>query len=129
MPRAGPVRLLLVEDNPRDARLLEIVLSELPAFQHQLDRVANLTAAKARMAQGGIDAILLDLGLPESQGLPTLKAMLPAAGGVPIVVLSGQGDPESQEDALREGATAFLSKNHLTPEHLLQAIEGVLAKR
>jgi two-component system, NarL family, sensor histidine kinase UhpB len=118
------VCLLLVEDNPRDARLVEIALSEAPEFRHELHRAASLTEARRRV--GGMDVVLLDLGLPESQGLPTLKAMLPDARGVPIVVLSGQSDPESEADALAAGARGFLAKNRLTVAALVGAVEKAL---
>ncbi|MCA1811557.1 MAG: response regulator [Halobacteriales archaeon] len=121
---ARPVRLLLVEDNPRDARLVEIALSEAPAFRHELHRAASLAQARERL--GGMDVILLDLGLPESQGLPTLKALLPDARGVPVVVLSGQSDPESEAEAMAAGAAGYLPKNRLTVAGLLDAVQGAL---
>jgi two-component system sensor histidine kinase UhpB len=127
MPAARPpVRLLLVEDNPRDARLVEIALSEVPEFQHVLHRAASLVQARARL--GGMDVILLDLGLPESQGLPTLKALLPDARRVPIVVLSGQADVESEQEAIEAGARGYLPKNHLTAAGLVERIEAALRR-
>jgi DNA-binding NarL/FixJ family response regulator len=123
---ARPVRLLLVEDNPRDARLVEIALSEAPTFRHELHRAASLAQARARL--GGMDLILLDLGLPESQGLPTLKALLPDARGVPIVVLSGQSDPESEAEAMAAGAAGYLPKNRLTAAALVQNIQAALRR-
>jgi DNA-binding response OmpR family regulator len=122
-PPARPVHVLLVEDNPRDARLVEIALSEVPAFRHELHRAASLVQARARL--GGMDVVLLDLGLPESQGLPTLKALLPDARA-PIIVLSGQSDPESEQEALDAGARGYLPKNHLTAAALLERIEAAL---
>jgi len=102
---------------------VEIALSELPQLPHVLHRAASLVQARARM--GGMDLILLDLGLPETQGLPTLKALLPA-GGVPIVVLSGHSDPDLEADALAAGAKGYLPKNQLTSQRLHAAIEGAL---
>jgi DNA-binding response OmpR family regulator len=123
-PAAGPVRLLLVEDNPRDARLVEIALSEAPQFRHELRRAESLAQARARL--GGMDVILLDLGLPESQGVPTLKALLPDARGVPIVVLSGQADDESEWEAMEAGARGYLPKNRLTAPALVERIQVAL---
>ncbi|MEA3203482.1 MAG: hypothetical protein QOI63_1157 [Thermoplasmata archaeon] len=123
---ADVVRLLLVEDNPRDARLVEIALSEVPELKVELHRAASLVQARARL--GGMDVILLDLGLPESQGLPTLRALLPDARRVPIVVLSGQSDMESEEEAMAAGARGYLSKNHLTAAGLVERIEAALRR-
>lgn len=123
--RGRPVRLLLVEDNPRDARLVEIALSEPPRLRHELRRASSLAEAKAFL--GGVDLILLDLGLPESQGIPTLRALLRAAGGIPIVVLSGQSDPESEAEALEAGARGYVPKRHLTATSLTGCIEAALA--
>ncbi|HUR60889.1 MAG TPA: response regulator transcription factor [Candidatus Thermoplasmatota archaeon] len=123
-PPARPVHVLLVEDNPRDARLVEIALSELPTLEVELHRAASLTQAKARV--GGMDVVLLDLGLPESHGLPTLVALRTHAKSVPIVVLSGQSDPDLEEDARAAGARGYLAKSHLTPQTLAQCIEAAL---
>ncbi|HEX2066025.1 MAG TPA: response regulator [Candidatus Thermoplasmatota archaeon] len=120
-----PIRLLLVEDNPRDARLVEIALSEAPQLRHELRRASSLAEAKASV--GSADLVLLDLGLPESQGIPTLRALLPAAGATPIVVLSGRSDPESELDALGAGARGYVPKSHLTAATLAQHIEAALA--
>ncbi|HUR63049.1 MAG TPA: response regulator [Candidatus Thermoplasmatota archaeon] len=123
---AGPARLLLVEDEERHAQLFAIALAEVPMFQNVLERCDSLTAAKARLAKGGIDVVLLDLGLPESHGLPTLHALLPCATGIPVVVLSGQSDPESEEAALKAGAAGYISKNRMTSTGLVAKIEAAL---
>lgn len=119
------VRLLLVEDNPRDARLVEIALSET-GLRVELHRAESLAQAQARL--GGMDLILLDLGLPESRGLPTLQALLPSAGRIPIVVLSGHADDDLEDQAFAAGARGYLPKSRLTAPALVARIEAALAR-
>lgn len=66
-----PLRVLLVEDNPGDARLIQEWLTEETGGKFSIERVAKLSSGLDRLAAGGIDAVLLDLGLPDSQGIGT----------------------------------------------------------
>src|SRR5438552_2139255 len=75
---AEPVRVLLVEDDPRDVRLLQELLAELPN-PFRLEDVDCLAAALDRIAQGGIDLIICDLALPDSEGIATFHRLQAAA--------------------------------------------------
>ena len=68
------MKSLLVEDNPADARLIREMLKEAPAGAFQLQQVARLDSALERLRQETFDVVLLDLGLPDSQGMQTLTA-------------------------------------------------------
>src|SRR4051794_18488407 len=91
-PGPAPLTVLLVEDNPGDARLIAELLLRLPAGDLRLEHVDRLTRGLERLAQGGVDVVLLDLGLPDSQGRATFAAIRQAALAVPIVILTGLGD-------------------------------------
>jgi PAS domain S-box-containing protein len=102
--------LLVIEDNPADLDLILEVLPEKGPARFKVESASRLALAVDRLAAGGIDAVLLDLGLPDSQGLDTLRSVVGAAVDVPIVVLTGHDDEETGRAAVREGAQDYLVK-------------------
>jgi diguanylate cyclase (GGDEF)-like protein/PAS domain S-box-containing protein len=115
MGTAGAYRLLLVEDSPADADLVRDLLEESgePAFE--FTRVERLAAALRSLQQEAFDAVLLDLGLPDSQGLATLRRFQEETGPLAVIVLTGQEDAELGTRAIQLGAQDFLPKAELTP--------------
>ncbi len=103
-------KILLIEDSPGDARLIQEVLSEAPSVPHELECVDRLSKGLERLAVGDIDLLLLDLGLPDSQGLDTVSKVCAQAPAVPIVVLTGLYDETLGIEALRLGAQDYLLK-------------------
>ena len=103
-------RVLLVEDNPGDADLILAMLEDSRSTRFEFERATHLAAATARLATGGIDLVLLDLGLPDSVGLDTLTAVRAAAPGTPVVVLTGNSDESTAVQAVRSGAADYLVK-------------------
>src|SRR2546430_15674464 len=95
-----PITVLLVEDNPGDARLILELLGEVQAQAFDLERVDRLDDALARLAHSGVDVVLLDLGLPDSQGLHTFLRAPPGAPNEPIRGISG---PDDEHVALQAG--------------------------
>src|SRR5438067_2414027 len=74
LPRARPlkcIRVLLVEDSPGDARLIQEYLAEVEGLRLEVEGAARLTQGMTRLAGGGIDVVLLDLSLPDSRGMDT----------------------------------------------------------
>jgi signal transduction histidine kinase/DNA-binding NarL/FixJ family response regulator len=114
--------VLLVEDNPGDARLIREMLAEASHTPTRLVHLDHLGAALQRLREPGIDVVLLDLGLPDSQGLATFCAVRAAAPRLPIVVLSGHTDTTLALRAVREGAQDYLLKGHVDPEILVRAL-------
>jgi PAS domain S-box-containing protein len=104
------MRLLLVEDNPGDARLVALALAEAAGDEAELARVDRLAAALDRLDGERWDAVLLDLSLPDSQGIATVRRVRAAAPTVPIVVLTGLTDEDAAMQALHEGAQDYLPK-------------------
>ena len=89
----------------------------------ELERVGRVSAALERLAEGGIDVVLLDLGLPDSHGgLDAFHQVHAKAPTVPIVVLTGEEDPELSLQAVRQGTHDYLSKAGLQSERLAQSI-------
>ncbi len=107
-------RILLVEDNPGDVRLIQEMLSAEPSFSFDLTTAGRLDEALGRLKKGSLDAVLLDLALPDSRGLETFSRLHGEAPEIPVVVLTGTDDTELALRALKEGAQDYLVKGRLT---------------
>lgn len=124
-----PIRLLLIEDSPGDARLIREMLNEAGAPQFELVCVERLEEGLKRLGSEGFDLLLLDLGLPDSQGLDTFFTTRSQAPGVPIVVLTGLGDETSAIKAVREGAQDYLVKGQVNSNLLVRSIRYALERQ
>ena len=125
----APMRVLLVEDNPGDARLLREILAEVGAHRFELTHHTTLAAALNRLSEGGIDVVLLDLSLPDSDGLDTFARAHSQAPGVPVVVLTGLPDDALAAAALREGAQDYLVKGRADPELLVRSMRYAMERQ
>ncbi len=122
------MKTLLVEDNAADARLIREMLKELPAGTLQLQQVGRLDSAMERLRQETFDVVLLDLGLPDAQGMETLNLIQKASRSVPIVVLTGRDDERLAWEALRAGAQDYLVKGR-TDSQLVRAIRYAVERK
>ncbi|MGE5517392.1 MAG: response regulator [Bacteroidota bacterium] len=104
------IRVLLLEDDPADARLVERMLRRITAPTFAVEIAGRLHQATQRLAQGDIDVVLADLSLPDSAGLATLTALTAAAPDLPVVVLTGNDDDSQAIEALKHGAQDYLVK-------------------
>jgi CheY-like chemotaxis protein len=102
--------VLLVEDNPGDARLLREMFNEQGSYDTEFTQVGSMSEAEKHLANHTIDVILLDLGLPDAQGLQALRRAHTAAPHIPLVVLTGLDDESLAAQALQEGAQEHLIK-------------------
>ncbi len=128
-PEAKPVSVFLVEDNPDDALLISERLASAPLGSFILKTAQTLSEAILSLDQGPADVVLVDLGLPDSQGLATFLGLRKQASGVPILVLTGGEDASLALAALRAGAQDVLSKNGLGAETLARAIYYALERQ
>src|SRR5918998_16716 len=110
MTTDAAIRILLVEDNPGDARLVEILLSEVETPRFGITHVERLEEAVEHLRSSEFEVILLDLSLPDSSGLETVSRTRAAAPRTPMVVLSGQDDEETALRAVQQGAQDYLIK-------------------
>lgn len=117
-----PLTVLLIEDSPAYAELVQQWLSSKDSAAFVLNWTDSLHAGLTRLARGGIDVILLDLGLPDSEGRKTFVAARSHAGGVPIVVLSANDDESLALEAIRDGAQDYIDKSSCNGELLAKAI-------
>ena len=132
------LNVLLIEDNPGDARLVDELLHGGHDLLHRLDvdgsgpeRVAvqhelNLSAGLAYLDANEVDVILLDLGLPDSEGLRTLATALDETRFTPIIVLTGLDDRDRGIEAIKRGAHDYLVKDDVTGELLVHSIRYAL---
>ncbi len=102
------MEILLVEDNPGDVRLVGELLTEAGAEEFDLTHVERLGEAVQRLREDHFDVVLLDLSLPDSNGLDTVVRLQAAAPHVPIVVLTGLDDDLVGLQAVRGGVEDFL---------------------
>jgi two-component system sensor histidine kinase/response regulator len=120
--------VLLVEDNPGDARLIQESLAESAGNTFDLETADRLATALRRLSAGGIDAVLLDLALPDSKGQNTFDKARAQAPTVPIIVLTGLGDEALALKMVREGAQDYVAKIDLNGTILSRAIRYAIER-
>ncbi len=116
------ISILLVEDNLGDAFFLQQILKESQISKFQVTHFDYLAKAISHLENATCDVILLDLLLPDSQGLETLLNIQRKADNIPIVILTGMNDQKLAMEAVREGAQDYLIKGQVTTELLSQSI-------
>jgi|GEM_PF-3254149 len=128
------VSVLLLEDNPSDARLVLEALrdfgshrTDFPKFS--LTSAATLAEAVAHFDNHTIDVAVVDLSLPDSTGVQTFRTLRARAPDVPIVVLTGSLDEQVAPEVLREGAQDYLSKDNVSSELLRRALHYALERK
>ncbi len=120
--RAERISALLVEDNLADARLMREAVREAEATHINLTHVDTLEKALGRLSGEHFDVVMLDLSLPDADGIDTLLRMHTHAPSVPIVVLTGLDDEALAVRAVREGAQDYLVKGQVTSQLLVRAM-------
>ncbi len=123
------VRILLVEDNPGDARLIREVLREAVSIRCELMHEQRLSGARERCAEGGVDVVLLDLSLPDAHGLRTVTECLEFAPTLPIIVLTGLDDETVAVQAVQAGAQDYLVKGQVESTLLVRAIRYAMERK
>jgi len=116
------LRVLLIEDNPGDVRLMQLALGEAKRASFLVESAGTLEAGVERLARQDIDIVLLDLSLPDSFGLQTFRTLQERWPQVPVVVLSGDDDESVATAAVNEGAQDFLVKGRADGEVVGRAI-------
>ncbi len=121
--------VLLIEDNLGDAFLIQEQFKAARKFEYCLIHVEYLEQAIALLAKDSFDVILLDLFLPDSRGLETLKTLVPQAFEVPIVILTGINNEELAIQAVKQGAQDYLVKGQVMGEILVQALRYAIERK
>ena len=129
MTDPDPVRILLVEDNPGDARLLQETLRDARSLRFDLVHAGRMSEALERLSGEMPDVVLLDLSLPDAHGLETVATMLRAAPAVPIIVLTGLSDETVAVQAVQAGAQDYLVKGSVEGGTLARAIRYAMERK
>jgi len=123
-----PTVVLLIEDDPYDAELTMSVLGEIRSFRCMAERAETLSGGLERLSRGGIDLVLLDLGLPDSLGLATFELAYVQYPDIPIIILSGLADEEMAIKTVQEGAQDYLVKGNFDGNLLARAIRYAIER-
>ncbi|SNB47298.1 EAL domain-containing protein [Geobacter sp. DSM 9736] len=123
------IHILLVEDNPDDAALIEAMLSDAPGSWGTLRHVERLATGKDLLSSENFDVVLLDLGLPDSQGLDTLRSLRSVAPTLPLILLTGLHDEELGSSAVEMGAQDYLVKGQIDANILSRAIRYSIQRK
>lgn len=124
------IRILAVEDDASFAAFLETALKALQTPERcQFHAVPSLVEGLERLKAGGVDVVLLDLGLPDSAGLATVETLVSQFPDVAVVVMSGQDDQRLMLQAIEAGAQDYLVKGQVSRDELLRAMRYALARQ
>jgi PAS domain S-box-containing protein len=123
------LNILIIEDNPGDVRLVEEMLSEIAGGDYTFEAVDRLQPGCERLHRGGIDLVLLDLLLPDSEGLDTVRTIQKCDPYVPVVVLTVVKDEDAAIEALAIGAQDYLVKGEMTSGMLAKSIRYAIARK
>ena len=120
-------RILIVDDSPTIRRMVRLSLAALPDETIFLEAGSGLEAIES-VSVGAVDLMVLDLNMPDMHGLEVLDFMRghQRYRRVPVVVLTTRGDDAAREDALRSGASAFMTKP-FSPQDLITTVKHVMA--
>lgn len=123
-----PLHILLLEDNPGDVRIIQVMLADGNGSKFTLESVSRLSKGIERLALGSIDLILLDLSLPDSQGIDTFLELYKHASLIPIVVLTGHSDDSVALKTIHEGAEDYLVKGEINGKLITHCIRYAIER-
>ena len=124
-----PISVLVVEDDDADVRLIKEALASNGASPFRVDWVRQLSTALERLAGGGVDVVLLDLTLPDAQGIATFDRVFAAAPEALILILSTAGNEDIARQALLRGAQDYFVKAHVDAYWLPRALRYAIDRR
>ncbi len=120
--------VLMVEDNLADARLAEELLADAAPNEFELVFATNVGSAIEELSTSDVDAVLLDLGLPDGNGIELVGRILNAAPGAAIIVLTGRSDEELARQALRAGAQDYFLKINMSGFGLARSLRYAMLR-
>ena len=125
----GNFNILLFEDNPDDAALIEAMLQDTPGAVASFTHAERLSTGLHHLDAASFDVILLDLGLPDSRGLETLRAVRSRVPSMPLLLLTGIEDEELGSAAVDMGAQDYLVKGQIDAQLLLRALRYSIQRK
>ena len=129
MARTEPIQVLLIEDNPGDARLVRLMLAEGVSPGYDTTHVTHLGEAIKRIRAAPPEVILLDISLPDAQGFQNFARVCEEAPAIPIVLLTGHDDQYLATEVVRQGAQDYLIKGQFDAYLLIHAIRYAIERK
>ncbi len=124
-----PIKILLVDDNLADARLIKEMIAEQGSCHFTIEYAERISAAVKSAVKNRFDVVLLDLHLPDSQGLDTFLKLHDKAPWLPIVVLTGLSDETMAARAVKEGAQDYLVKGQVDGNMVIRAMRFAIERQ
>jgi signal transduction histidine kinase len=126
---AKEFHILIIEDNPTDLKLLEGLVSKLTLYRPHIECVGSVREAFNCIESNDYDLLLLDLNLPDSQGLTTLAKFRNVCPYIPIIIISGQYNHEMGMEAISNGAQDYLVKGEYNAKMLSKSIYFAIERK
>jgi putative two-component system response regulator len=123
------IKVLVIEDNIADAQLIAEMVEESDPGAMELKYAETLAAGTKMLSNDGFSAVLLDLGLPDSKGLGTLKKVLTTFPSLPVIVLTGLADDKTGMEAVKIGAQDYIIKGQFTWQSIYSSIRYSIERR
>ena len=127
--RSNQINILLVEDNPGDARLVKEMLTEAHPLTHELTHLTTLAQARDHLSHQVTDVVLLDLSLPDGQGLECASQLMESFPAVPFVILTGLDDEAVGLESVRRGAQDYLIKWQIDGKLIMRVISYAIERK
>ncbi|MDA1190703.1 MAG: pentapeptide repeat-containing protein [Candidatus Poribacteria bacterium] len=125
----SPTRVLLVEDSSGDATIVKAWLDDIPATSFEVTVVGYMRDAIEHLKSSGVDVVLLDLGLPDANGLDSVQQMHDAAPNVPLIIMTGTDDESTVANAIEIGAQDYLVKDYVNDQLLSHSIKFAVERQ
>jgi putative nucleotidyltransferase with HDIG domain len=123
------LNILMLEDNPADARLIRELLKDVGGARYQVEQADRLAMGLDRIKTNSIDIVLLDLGLKDSQGIETLLSLSRLARKLPVIVMTGLDDEMTAVRALQQGAQDYLIKGQVEGPTLWRSLRYAVERK
>ena len=124
-----PIKVLLIEDNIGDYQLILKMLDKSENTEFELTHTPRLSSGLKLLQNDKFDIILLDLGLPDSQGLESFQVTLKKHPSIPIIILTGLANEETGINAIKYGAQDYLVKGEFNGKLLVRAIQYAIERK
>jgi diguanylate cyclase (GGDEF)-like protein len=124
----APTRILLLEDNPGDVLMFERILRGTTTARYSVATATRLAEVRPLLGGHRPDLVVLDLNLPDGQGMQTLRRVMDDVPGTPVIVLTGADDEETGIRALQSGAQDYLVKDQIDSKSLPRALRYALER-
>ena len=129
MAKDKPFKVLLIEDNPGDFRIIKEMLKETQHTKFELEHYTSLKTGLEHLEESKFDIVILDLQLPDSDGLNTFIQVLSKHPELPIIILTGLADEEVGINAVKQGAQDYLVKGEFDGKLLVRSINYAIERK